>query len=103
MNRHICLVFRHSCLVLPSTSVSCDKHVCLVLQHSNIVLRHFCFVLHARLFSASALLFNIVLYLHVPIVLLPSHSLLLVYVGKYLYDVYLNNEPYENKSNHLGC
>ena len=27
----------------------------------------------------------------------PSHSLLLVYVGKHLYDKYLNNEIYENK------
>ena len=101
MNRHICLVLQHSCLVLPSTSVSCDRHVSLVLWHSCIVLQHLCFVLHARLFSASALLFSNELYLHVPIVLPPSHSLLLVYAGKYLYDVYLNNEPYENKSNHL--
>ena len=85
MNRHICLVLRHSCLVLLSSSVSCDKHVCLVLRHS-------CFVLQARLFSASALLFSTVLYLRVPIVLRPSHSLLLVYADKYLYDVHLNNE-----------
>ena len=27
----------------------------------------------------------------------PSHSLLLVYAGKILYDKYLNNEQYENK------
>ena len=45
----------------------------------------------ARLFSASALLFSTVLYLWVPIVLRPSHLLLLVYVDKYLYDVHLNN------------
>ena len=49
------------------------------------------------LFSASTLLFNTVLYLRVPIVLRPSHSLLLVYVGKHLYDKYLDNEIYENK------
>ena len=37
------------------------------------------------------------------IVLRLSHSLLLVYVGKYFYDVHLNNEYYEHKCNQLGC
>ena len=64
-----------------------------------MVLWHSYFVLQAHLFSASALMFNIVLYLQVSIVLRPSHSLLLVYVGKHLYDKYLNNELEENKSN----
>ena len=50
-----------------------------------------------RLFSASALLFNVVMYLRVPIVLRLSHSLLLVYADKHLHDKYLNNEIYENK------
>ena len=36
-------------------------------------------------------------YLRVPIVLRPSHLLLLVYASKHLYDKYLNNEIYENK------
>ena len=54
-------------------------------------------MLQARLLSAFALLFSIVPYLRVPIVLRPSHSLLLVYEGKHLYDKYLNNEIYENK------
>ena len=51
------------------------------------------------MFNVSALLFSIVLYLWVPIVLRPSHSLLLAYADKFLYDVYLHNEPYEYKSN----
>ena len=92
MNRHICLVIRYSYLVLPNTYVSCDRHVCSVLWHSFIVLLHSCFMLQACLFNASVLLFITVLYLRVLIVLRPSHSLLLVYVGKYLYDVHLNNE-----------
>ena len=29
--------------------------------------------------------------------LCPSHSLLLVYAGKHLYESYLNNEQYEDK------
>ena len=37
------------------------------------------------------------MYLRVPIMLRPSHSLLLVYAGKHLYDKYLKNEIYENK------
>ena len=43
-------------------------------------------------------MFSTVLYLWVPIVLHPSHSLLLVYARKHLYDKYLNNEIYENKA-----
>ena len=36
-------------------------------------------------------------------VLRPSHSLLLVYAGKHLYEKYLNNEQYENTSNQLNA
>ena len=54
-------------------------------------------MLQACLFRALTLLFGTVPYLHVLIVLRPSHSLLLVYASKYLYDKYLNNEIYENK------
>ena len=52
-----------------------------------------CFVLQARLFSVSTLLFSTIPYLWVPIVRRPSHSLLLVYADKHIYDKYLNNEP----------
>ena len=41
---------------------------------------------------AGTSLFSIVPYLWVPIVLCPSHSLLLVYTSKHLYDKILNNE-----------
>ena len=41
-------------------------------------------------------LFSIVLYLRVPIVLCPSHSLLRFYASKYLYVVYLNKMIYGN-------
>ena len=51
------------------------------------------------MFNASALLFDTVQYLRVPMVLRPSHSLLLVYASKHLYEKYLNNEQYENTSN----
>ena len=44
------------------------------------------------MFSASAVMFSTVLYLRGPIVLRLSHSLLLVYAGKHLYDKYLKNE-----------
>ena len=37
----------------------------------------------------------------VPIVLCPSHSLLLVYTGKHLYDKNLNNEQEESIRNQL--
>ena len=47
--------------------------------------------------STSTLMLSTIPYLRVPIVLRPSHSLLLVYAGKHLYDKYLNNEIYENK------
>ena len=54
-------------------------------------------MLQACLFSALALMFSTVQYLWVPIVLCPSHSLLLVYSSKHLYEPYLNNEQYEKK------
>ena len=44
------------------------------------------------MFSASAHMFSTVPYLRVPIVMRPSHSLLLVYASKHLYDKYLNDE-----------
>ena len=44
---------------------------------------------------ADTSLFSIVPYLRVPIVLRPSHSLLLVYTDKHLYDKNLNNEQEE--------
>ena len=50
-------------------------------------------------FYALAPLFNTVQYLQVPIVLCPSHSLLLVYTGKYLYDKNMNNEQEESIRN----
>ena len=46
-------------------------------------------------------LFSIVPYLQVPIVLRPSHSLLLVYTRKHLYDKNLNNEQEESIRNQL--
>ena len=41
---------------------------------------------------ANTSLFNIVPYLRVPIVLRPSHSLLLGYTSKLLYDKNMNND-----------
>ena len=42
-----------------------------------------------------------IMYLRVPIVPCSYYSVLLVYTDEHLYDKYLNNEPYENKSNQL--
>ena len=44
-------------------------------------------------------LFSTVPYLQVPIVLRPSHSLLLVYTSKHLYDKNLKNEQEESIRN----
>ena len=46
-------------------------------------------------------LFSTVPCLRVPIVLRSSHSLLLVYTGKHLYDKNLNNEQEESIRNQL--
>ena len=46
-------------------------------------------------------LFNNIPYIRVPIVLHPSHSLLLVYTGKHLYDKNPNNEQEESIRNQL--
>ena len=67
-----------------------------MLRHSCIVLRHFYYVDSHISICASAPLFSIVLYLRVPIVSCPSHSLLPVYAGKYLYVVYMNKMIYGN-------
>ena len=67
-----------------------------MLQNSCIVLRHFCYVGRHVSVCASVPLFSTIMYLQVPIVLCPSHSLLPVYVGKYLYVMYMNNMIYEN-------
>ena len=50
----------------------------------------------AGMYCASAPLFSTILYLRVPIMLCPSHSLLPVYAGRYLYVVYLNKMIYGN-------
>ena len=73
-----------------------NRHICLVLRHSL-------FNAMTLLYSVTALLLRgagtyclcfgtSVLYLWVPIVLRPSYSLLLVYAGKHLYDKNLNKE-----------
>ena len=72
------LVLRHFCYVGRHVSVQCDDTPALC--YSTFVM------------WASMSLFNTVPYLRVPIVLRPSHSLLLVYIGKHLYDKILNNE-----------
>ena len=46
-------------------------------------------------------LFSVVPYIWVPIMLRPSHSLLLVYTCKFLYDKNLNNEKKESIRNQL--
>ena len=60
------------------------------------MLRHFYYVGRHVFVCALAPLFSIVLYLWVHIVSCPSHSLLLVFAGIYLYVVYLNKMIYGN-------
>ena len=91
--------------MLPNTHVSFYQHVCFVhlvrlfsvIQHSYysgalkwiLFTTTSCFVLY---YTYRYLLYGCSCY-----------SFLLVYVGKHLYDKYLNNEPYENNSNQLRC
>ena len=78
MNRHVYLVLRHSLFSASTLSVQCYDTPAYVVQACSI--------------CTSTALFSTVLYLQIPIVMRPSHSLLLVYVGKHLYDKYPNNE-----------
>ena len=65
------------------------------------MLRHLCYVSrHVRCFNTFVRYYTIS-YLWAPIMLCPSHSLLPVDTGKYLYVVYMNNMIYEIKSNQL--
>ena len=72
------LVLLHFCYVGMHVSVQCDDTPSLCYDT---------FVTWACTF-----LFSIVPYLRVPIVLRPSHSLLLVFIDKHLYDKNMNNE-----------
>ena len=118
--RHFCYVGRHvsvQCFGTPASATTLllrgQAHLCSVLRHSYecydtyitwtsmslfsatillLVLRHFCYMGGYVSICASAPLFSIVSYLRVPIVLCPSHLLLMVYTDKHLYDKNLNNE-----------
>ena len=72
------LVLRHFSYMGRHVSIQCDDT--LALCYDTFVT------------WADTSLFSTLPYLRVPIVLCPSHSLLLVYIGKYLYDKNLNNE-----------
>ena len=65
--------------------LSGQTRLCSVLQHLCYVGRHVSICDLAPLFST-------VPYLRVPIVMCPSHSFLLVYTGKHLYNKNMNNE-----------
>ena len=91
------------------TSLFSATTLLLVLWHLYYVDRHVsvqCDDTPALCYDTSVIwvdtsLFSIVPYLQVPIVLRPSHSLLLVYSGKHLYDKNLNNEQEESIRNQL--
>ena len=72
------LVLRHFCYVGRHVSVQCDDTPVLCYDISVM--------------WAGTSLFSTVQYLRVPIMLRPSHSLLLVYTCKHLYDKNMNNE-----------
>ena len=79
------LVLRHFCYLGRHISVQCDDTPAL------------CYATSVKWADRS--LFNIISYLRVRIVLRPSHSLLLVYTGKHLYDKNMNNEQEERIRN----
>ena len=72
------LVLRHFCYVGRHISVQCDITPALCYDTS--------------IMWAGTSLFSIVMYIQVPIMLRPSHSLLLVYTSKHLYDKNMNNQ-----------
>ena len=78
------------------TSLISATTLLLVLRHLCYVGRHvLCYdtsITWADTYCASAPMFSTVQYLRVPIVLRPSHSLLLVYTDKHFYDKNMNNE-----------
>ena len=86
------------------TSLFSATTLLLVLQHFYYVSRHvsiqcddtpaLCY--DTSITWADTSLLSTVSYLRVPIMLRPSHSLLLVYTGKHLYDKNLNNEQEES-------
>ena len=80
MLQHFCYVGRH-------VSIKCDDTPALCYDT---------FVTWAR-----TSLFSIVPYLRVPIVMRPSHSLLLVYTCKHSFDKNPNNEQEESIRNQL--
>ena len=76
MNRHVCSVRRLSCIVL--------RYLCYVGRHVSVQCDNtpvLCYDTSVTWVDTS--LFSIVLYLRVPIVLRPSHSLLFVYTNKH--------------------
>ena len=93
-------MLRHLCYVGRQVSVQCETTLLLVLRYFCYVGRHVsvqCDDTPALCYDTSVTwagesLFSTVPYLRVSIVLCPSHSLLLVYTGKNLYDKNLNNE-----------
>ena len=79
------LVLRHFYYVGMHISIQCDDTPAL------------CYITSVTWSGMS--LFSTVPYLRVPTVLLPSHSLLLVYTGKHLYDKNMSNEQEESIKN----
>ena len=111
----LCSVRRHFCECY-DTSITWVGTSLFSVTALMLVLRHFCFVgkhVSVQCNDTPALcygtsitwvgmsLFSTVPYLRVPIVLHPSHSLLLVYTDKHLYDKNLNNEQEESIRNQL--
>ena len=91
-------------VMLADTSLFSASSLLLVLRHFCYVGRHVsnqCYDTHASATTlllrgqariALAPLFNTIQYLRVPIMLRLSHSLLLVYTGKHLYDKNMNHK-----------
>ena len=117
MNRHVlsvrqhsCIVLRHLCFTWAGMSLFSATTLLLVLRHFYYVSKHIsvqyedtsalCY--NTSVTWAGTSLFSTVPYLRVPIVLCPSHSLLLVYISKHLYDKNPNNEQEESIRNQFS-
>ena len=108
VQRHSCIVLRHLCYVGRHVSIQCDdtptSSTALLLCEQAVSIQ--CDSTPVLCYGTSVTwadtsLFSTVSYLRVPIVLRPSHSLLLIYIGNLLYDKNLNNEQEENIRNQL--
>ena len=89
ISRHV-LISASALLLVVRNFIYVGRHILISASVLLLVLRRFCYV-------GRHVLVSIIPYLRVLIVLRPSHLVLEVYAGKYLYVVYPNNKIHEIK------